>query len=647
MFPDKIDLTDFPSEHLLQDQIDILSRAARKCRAMAITMTTVADSGHPAGSLSSMEMYLMAYAVANLSPSNCNSLDRDFVVISHGHTSPGAYSALSYYGFVDPWDVVAHFRQAGSPFQGHVEREVPGIDWGTGNLGQGLSAGVGYALSQRSRGYDGRIFVLSSDGEQTKGQIAEARRIAVKQGLSNLTVLLDYNHIQISGRTEDIMQADLVRLWEADGWEVLECDGHSLSEIYSAMYRASMSTLPTVILCHTIMGKGVSFMENVPDYHGKAASGDLYQQALDELGENAELLERSIDLRSGSLPPGRKVSIPEVKIELPDPVEYTADIKTDNRSAFGKALADVGNANYKVKGRTPILVFDCDLASSVKTSSFAKDCPEWFIQAGIQEHSVATVAGAASAGGAVSLWADFGVFGLCEAYNQQRLNDINNSNLKLVLTHVGLDVGEDGMTHQCIDYVGLLRNVFGWKIVVPCDPNQTDRITRWALVEKGNICLAMGRSKIDVIADENGIPFFTGDYEFNYGKYDLIRNGNCGAILAMGSMFPKALQAWEILKTNGIEVKLYNVSCPLEVDEKALEEAASTGAILTCEDHNVNSGMGSIVASKMASLGLKARIDSMGVHRYGTSGASSEVFEHMGLGVEDIVKRMQLMLRTQ
>lgn len=645
MFPDKIFLSDFQTEQLSEKTIQVLTEASRKCRAMAITMTSVANSGHPAGSLSSMEMYLAAYGMADLSPSNCNSPERDYLVISHGHTSPGAYAALSFYGFVDPWDAMAHFRQAGSPFQGHVERDVPGIDWGTGNLGQGLSAGVGYALSQKARGHKGKVFVLSSDGEQTKGQIAEARRIAIKEGLSDITVLLDYNHIQISGRIEDIMPASLRALWEADGWNVLECDGHSFQEIHAASMQAFASDLPTVILCHTKMGKGVSFMEDVPDYHGKAASGDLLDKALQELEIDKEIFEKAVVLRNGDLPPRRKVSFPSIDLACPDPVTYGPDIKTDNRSAFGKALSEVGAANYLKEGKTPLLVFDCDLASSVKTSSFAEKCPEWFIQAGIQEHSVATVAGSASAGGVVSLWADFGVFGLCEAYNQQRLNDINNSNLKLALTHVGLDVGEDGMTHQCIDYVGLLRNTFGWKLVVPADPNQTDRATRWALAERGNICLAMGRSKTDIIPREDGSPFFGEEYSFEYGRYDMVRDGSCGAILAMGSMLPVAFSAWKVLSEKGIQVKLFNVSCPLQVDEQSLRDAASTGAILTCEDHNVNSGMGSIVASGMASLGLTSRICSMGVSRYGTSGKSSEVFEHMGLGVDNVVSQMEKLLR--
>ena len=644
MFPDIINTADFKATHLSEKTIGTLSEAARKCRAMAVIMTSVAKSGHPAGSLSSMEMYLSVYGEADIMPSNCDALDRDYIVISHGHTSPAAYATLSYYGFVDPWDVLAHFRQAGSPFQGHVEREVPGIDWGTGNLGQGLSAGVGFALAQRARGHEGKVFVLSGDGEQTKGQIAEARRIAAKEKLSNITALVDWNKIQISGHTDEVMPVAIKKLWEADGWNVIECDGHSFQDIHQSIKQASLSDAPSVILCRTVMGKGVSFMEDIPDYHGKAVPADLLGKALDELGVDKSIFDKAVERREGKLPSGRKIGYMSINLDCPEPVEYGKDDKTDNRSAFGRALSEIGAANYKKNGKTPILVFDCDLAGSVKTSSFAEQCPEGFVQGGIQEHSVATVAGAASIGGVVSLWADFGVFGLCEVYNQQRLNDINRAGLKLAVTHVGLDVGEDGMTHQCIDYVGLLRNTFGWKLIVPADPNQTDRVTRWTICGDGNICIAMGRSKTDVIVRDGGIPFFSGDYSFKYGKYDLVRNGSRGAILAMGSMFPRAYAAWHNLMGKGIDVKLYNVSCPLEIDREALEEAASTGIILTCEDHNVNSGMGSIVASGMASLNLTAKIASMGISRYGTSGASSEVFRQMGLDVSDIVSRMESLL---
>ena len=159
-------------------------------------------------------------------------------------------------------------------------------------------------------------------------------------------------------------------------------------------------------------------------------------------------------------------------------------------------------------GASPIAVFDCDLATSVKVDGFESVQPDHFFQVGIQEHNAAAMAGALSADGVVSFFADFGVFGVCETYNQHRLSDINHANLKLVCTHVGLDVGEDGKTHQCIDYMGLFQNLFGFKIVLPADPNQTDRATRFVATNPGNFFLGMGRSKTPTILDEAGSPFF-------------------------------------------------------------------------------------------------------------------------------------------
>ncbi len=622
----------FPFSELPEEVVRALEAAARRCRAEAVTMVTLPNSGHPAGSLSSMEMYLAVYGVADLTPENCSSFDRDYVAISHGHTSPAAYSALAAWGFFDPMDVVSHFRQCGSPFQGHVEREVPGIDWGSGNLGQGLAAGVGFALAQRARGNGGRTYVLMGDGGQTKGQSAEARRIASKEGLSNMTALVDWNHIQISGTLDEVMPADIPTLWRADGWNVLECDGHSFRELYSALRDASLCAAPTVILCRTTMGKGVSFMENTPEFHGKAPLGELYTRAMDDLGADPSLIEEARRRREGPIPKGRSILPTSCGLETGAPRTYTPDAKrTDNRSAFGHALADIGELNYKRPDGAPLLVFDCDLATSVKTADFAAACPDWFVQTGIQEHATATAAGAASIAGVAALWAGFGVFGLSETYNQQRLNDINRANLKTVLTHVGLDVGEDGVTHQAIDYVGLLRNFFGYRLVVPCDPNQTDRATRWVLSEPECICLAMGRSRLDILLGDDGAPFFAGDYSFEYGKADLLREGDDGAIFALGAMAGRAMKAADLLADRGTRVSVYAVSCPLLPDDEALRKAVASGRILTCEDHNVASGMGSIIAARMVELGLAATFRSVGVHRYGDSGPSEDIIKAMGL----------------
>ncbi|HCL79950.1 MAG TPA: transketolase, partial [Synergistaceae bacterium] len=394
-------------------------------------------------------------------------------------------------------------------------------------------------------------------------------------------------------------------------------------------------------------GKGVSFMEGTPEYHGKAPKDDLYRQAMEELGGDPALLDEVRRLRAeGPLPKGRPVPQTVPCLDLGIPRTYGAEVKTDNRSAFGSALTDVGALNYGREGRTPLLVFDCDLASSVKTSDFAAQCPAWFIQAGIQEHATATMAGAASTAGAAALWADFGVFGLSEVYNQQRLNDINEANVKTVLTHVGLDVGEDGMTHQAIDYIGLLRNTFRWRLVVPADPNQTDRATRWALGEQGCVCIAMGRSKIPVLLDESGRPAFGEGYAFRYGEAVLLRPGSDGTIFALGAMADRALAARDLLAEKGRSVALYSVSSPLVPDDGALKSAAARGPILTCEDHSVRSGMGSILAARMTELGLSAPFRSLGVHRYGESGPSKDVYAAMGLdgqgiagAFEDVLKK--------
>ena len=622
------------TEKLTQEQILSLEKAAKRARASALTMVTAAKSGHPAGAFSSMEMFLTVYGVANLTPENCSSLNRDYIVISHGHTSAGVYAALSEYGFIDRDEARAHFRNCGSAFQGHVTREVPGIDWGTGNLGQGLSAGVGFALAQRANGHKGRVYVLMGDGGQTKGQIAEARRIAVKENLTGLVALVDWNNIQISGDRNKVMPCDLKALWGADGWEVIECNGHSFPELYDALKNAGSHGKPTVLLCHTVIGKDGLKMEGIADYHGKPPSKEMYDEIITHLGESPDTLTKALERRKN--PPqykGRTIDFPPApEIDTGTPFDYEGQKVMDNRGAFGKALADVGRLNYQKSGKTPILVFDCDLMPSVMTKGFKEACPDNFIQCGIQEHSVATITGTASIAGVVPVWADFGVFGIDEVFNQQRLNDINHAGNKTVLTHVGLDVGEDGKTHQCIDYVGLLRNMFGWKLVVPVDPNQTDRATRWMLKTHGDICMAVGRSKID------GLKEFSGDYKFEYGKAVKLRSGNGGHIFALGYMAQIALKAAEILSSeNHIEVNVWAVSCPLAPDMDALKEAANSKFILTVEDHNVNTGMGAVMLVEAARAGISLpKVKTLGVDHYGASGTSDAVRKEMKISAEDI-----------
>jgi transketolase len=304
------------------------------------------------------------------------------------------------------------------------------------------------------------------------------------------------------------------------------------------------------------------------------------------------------------------------------------DAPSDCRSAWGTARVDIAAA----EPATPIAVFDCDLMGSVKTGAFAKARPDAFIECGVGEHNAAVAAASVSVNGVLSFWADFGVFGLDEVYNQQRLADINHASLKLALTHCGLDVGEDGRTHQCIDYVGALRSMFGWKVIVPADANQTDRAVRAAAGMPGCVALAMGRSPLPAVLDEAGAPAFGGAYRFRYGAIDILRaGGRDAAVLTMGTLAGTALQAVDDLRADGISVSAAVVSCPLDLDDAAMETLSAAPVIVTVEDHSVRSGLAASVAGWLAARGLPTRLVALGVKGYASSGAPEDLFAAAGL----------------
>lgn len=624
---------------LSAERLAELRERARLARGHVLTATTLAKSGHPGGSMSSMEIYTLLYSLANVHPADPRWEDRDRIIISHGHTSPGAYAALAAAGFFPSEEFVAHFRQAGSVFEGHVERAVPGIEWSSGNLGQGLSAGVGFALGAKMTGAEWHTFVVMSDGEQQKGQVGEARRLAVKERLGNLTAVVDWNHIQISGHTDDVMPVPLAKDWAADGWHVLECDGHDLAALHTAFADAVDDGIPTVVLARTVIGKGVPFMEDLPEFHGRGLTAEEYPRGIEALGLDAGELDvararRGLPCGVAALPH----ETPAVPIAQGEPRTVAAGEKADCRGAWGHALVDVAAANPAV----PIAVFDCDLAVSVKTDGFAAAYPGGFVQCGVGEHNVATAGGALSTvPGVLSFWADFGVFGLDEVYNQQRLNDINGAALKLALTHCGLDVGEDGKTHQCIDYVGVLRGLFGWGLIVPADANQTDRAVRAAAAMQGNIAIAMGRSKLPVILGEDGALLFADGYEFAYGEIVWAREGGDASVLTMGTLAGATVAAADLLREEGIEVEVGIAACPLALDLAAVRYAAEAPLLVTVEDHSILTGLGASVALSLAEKGSDTRLVRLGVEGYQPSGASAELFARIGLDTEGIARRIK------
>ena len=404
--------------------VTFLTRA-NAARRDILTMTTVAGSGHPGGSMSTIDMLLVAMDRSNLRVDNHDAFYRDHVVVSHGHVSPAVCAALAQYGFIDREAVLGSYRSAGSPYQGHIERYLPGVDWTTGNLGQGLAAACGFALALKKGGDTAHtVYVACSDGEHAKGQVAEARRFAVHHGLDNLVVLIDGNGLQISGSVSDVMRVNIAQEYAAAGWDVLEIDGHDFAAIGAALKAASSTPVPTCILGRTVLGKGVSFMEHDPAFHGRALSEAEYLRALTELGFEPDLepFRRHRAMLAKGFP-ARRLEPAHPAIDGGARRVYAPGVLTDMRSAWGQALVDLGARNRNV------LVFDCDLMESVKTKAFAEAYPDRFVQAGVQEHATATIAGAASTSDQLVIWADYGAFAVDEVYNQHRLNGINHVNL--------------------------------------------------------------------------------------------------------------------------------------------------------------------------------------------------------------------------
>lgn len=264
---------------------EYLVNIAREVRWDIVRMIGLAGSGHPGGSLSCADILVCLYFhKMNHDPKRPDWRHRDRFVLSKGHAAPALYAVLARSGYFDR-DELWKLRRLGSMLQGHPDRlKTPGVEISTGSLGQGLAAAVGMALGLRMEGNPARVYALIGDGESQEGGIWEAAMLASHQRLDNLTAILDNNGLQIDGRCCDVVGlGDVPAKWRAFGWEVLEVDGHDVLDICSALDEAEGFQRPCMIVAHTVKGKGVSFMENNVDFHGKAPTPEEMEKALKEI----------------------------------------------------------------------------------------------------------------------------------------------------------------------------------------------------------------------------------------------------------------------------------------------------------------------------------------------------------------------------
>lgn len=268
-------------------KIEEIQEKARLIRRYVIDMIGKAGSGHPGGSLSCADILATLYfgGVLNVDPEDPLSDERDRLVLSKGHAAPSLYAALALRGFF-PLETLSTLRKLGSMLQGHPDcRKTPGVEASTGSLGQGLSVALGMALAGKMDKKSYRVFALLGDGECEEGQVWEAAMAAHHYGVDNLTAIVDHNHMQIDGKIEEVMSPEpLPDKWKAFGWQVFSVNGHDIRELLDAFEKARETRgVPSVIVAETIKGRGVSFMENAKEWHGKAPNPAELDKALREL----------------------------------------------------------------------------------------------------------------------------------------------------------------------------------------------------------------------------------------------------------------------------------------------------------------------------------------------------------------------------
>lgn len=270
----------------MSNKVKLLENKAKELRKTILTMIHGAQSGHPGGSLSAADIVTVLYNdEMNIKPKDPNWNERDRFILSKGHCCPVLYSALAHLEYFE-YETIHTLRKMGSILQGHPDmNKVPGVDMTTGSLGQGLSIGVGIAIASKADNLKSRVFVLLGDGEINEGQVWEAAVSASKYKLDNLIAIVDYNGLQNDGFTKDIMPIErLENIWKGFGWNVVNVDGHDINDILRGFEEAkNYKGKPVAIIAKTVKGKGVSFMENVCEWHGKAPNDEQFKIAMEDL----------------------------------------------------------------------------------------------------------------------------------------------------------------------------------------------------------------------------------------------------------------------------------------------------------------------------------------------------------------------------
>jgi len=610
-----------------------LSTMAQQLRRHSIRMTTEAGSGHPTTCMSCAEMMAvlffraMKYNPADPFAPGMDAFDpfdpgMDAFVLSKGHAAPILWAALWEAGAVG--EDLLTLRKFTSSLEGHPTPRNPWVRVATGSLGQGLNMGTGMALARRVDKRDSRVWVLSGDGEMAEGSVWEGASFASQYALDNLTLLADVNGLGQSGPTA--LKHDVetyAARFRAFGWHTITIDGHDVAQVSRAIDEArSTKGKPTAIVARTEKGKGVSFLEGKDGWHGKPLKkGKELDAAFAELGP----MSNPSPLRRAESHAVARPKLPVASGRLrPD---YTIGQEVATREAYGAALVALGRLN------PAIVALDADVKNSTFSDKFKAAFPERFFDCWIAEQQMVGAALGLAAEGKIPFVSTFACF-LTRAYDFLRMGVYSQPPAFVACgTHVGVSIGEDGPSQMGLEDLAMMRALIKSTVLYPCDAVSAEKLTEQAAGAGGIVYLRMSRPKAKVI--------YPNTEEFPIGGSKTLRSSakDAATIVAAGVTVAEALEAHDLLKTEGIAVRVIDAYSVKPIDEATLARAAAeTGRMVTVEDHAPAGGLGEAVLHAVSG---RCTVRVLAIEELPRSGAPKELIQAYGIGADSIVRAVK------
>lgn len=603
--------------------IETLAGIADQLRIHSIAATTAAGSGHPTSCCSAADVVAaLFFGHMRYDPKNPQYANNDRFVLSKGHAAPLLYAAWSETGLF-PTSELVKLRIYGHDLEGHPTPRLSFVDVATGSLGQGLSVGVGMALAARLDNLDFRTYVLLGDGECAEGSVWEAASLAGVYKLNNLVAIVDINRLGQSQATafgHDMkVYADR---FKAFGWRVKTIDGHNLEEILKALALVKKGGQPLAILAKTYKGAGVSFTQDKDGWHGKALSKEEAEKAIAELRPKAKS-GLGVPIAAPS-----KVEVASATPGTPTALTYKLGDKVATREAYGVALARLGDMDSR------IVAMDGDTKNSTFAEKFMKKFPTRFVECFIAEQNMVGVATGFPTRGKIPFASTFAAF-FTRAYDQIRMGGVSRANIKLVGSHVGVSIGEDGGSQMGLEDLAMMRAVQGSVVLYPSDAVSAEKLVEQMVSHKGLAYLRTSRPKTPVI--------YSNEEVFPIGGAKVVRQSAADKItvVAAGVTVFEALKAADLLSKEGINISVIDAYSVKPIGTDVIRSAAqkTSQLILTVEDHYPEGGLGEAVASELSAEGFK--VHKLAVFELPRSGKPEELLGKYGIDANAIVAKVK------